>query len=98
MEIDARTTYGIEEPLASGVAYRERLSFAPTANVAGVHGGYSGPGTKTILVAAASAWLDFRLVPDQEPGEIFELLQAHLDREGFSDIKVTLIGSAERAP
>jgi acetylornithine deacetylase/succinyl-diaminopimelate desuccinylase-like protein len=97
MELDVRSAYDITDPLATGSAYGERISFAPTANIAGIHGGYGGPGMKTILVAAASAWLDFRLVADQDPHEIFGLLKAHLDREGFGDVEVTLLGTAEAA-
>jgi acetylornithine deacetylase/succinyl-diaminopimelate desuccinylase-like protein len=97
MELEGREAHGIQAPFATGTEYRERISFAPTANVAGIHGGYAGPGMKTILVAAAGAWLDFRLVPDQEPSEILELLRAHLDRAGFGDIEVTVLGVAEPA-
>jgi acetylornithine deacetylase/succinyl-diaminopimelate desuccinylase-like protein len=52
---------------------------------------------KTILVAAASAWLDFRLVPDQHPDEILDLLRAHLERQDFDDIEVSLLGASEPA-
>jgi acetylornithine deacetylase/succinyl-diaminopimelate desuccinylase-like protein len=99
MEVEARTTFDIKSSLdnVTGPAYRERISFAPTANVAGIHSGYSGPGMKTILVAEASAWLDFRLVPDQHPDRTLELLQTHLEREGFGDIEVSLLGAAEAA-
>jgi acetylornithine deacetylase/succinyl-diaminopimelate desuccinylase-like protein len=41
--------------------------------------------------------MDFRLVPDQTPGEILELLRAHLGREGFEDVQVTPIVSARPA-
>jgi acetylornithine deacetylase/succinyl-diaminopimelate desuccinylase-like protein len=99
MEKDARTTFGIAKTLdgATGAAYRTRISFTPTANVAGIHGGYGGPGMKTILVSEASAWMDFRLVPDQTPESVLELLQAHLRDEGFDDVEVSVIGTAEAA-
>jgi acetylornithine deacetylase/succinyl-diaminopimelate desuccinylase-like protein len=35
--------------------------------------------------------MDFRLVPDQEPADIFEKLQAHLRREGFPDVEVEML-------
>jgi acetylornithine deacetylase/succinyl-diaminopimelate desuccinylase-like protein len=99
MEEDARTTFGIAKTLdgATGAAYRTRISFTPTANVAGIHGGYGGPGMKTILVSDASAWMDFRLVPDQTPEGVLELLQAHLRDEGFDEVEVSVIGTAEAA-
>jgi acetylornithine deacetylase/succinyl-diaminopimelate desuccinylase-like protein len=59
--------------------------------------GYSGPGMKTVLPAEASSWLDFRLVPEQHPDEILALLRAHLDTEGFGDVEVIALGSAEAA-
>ena len=37
----------------------------------------------------ASAKMDFRLVPGQEPDRIFELLRTHLDEHGFEDVKLT---------
>jgi acetylornithine deacetylase/succinyl-diaminopimelate desuccinylase-like protein len=81
----------------SGAALWERAAFRPTSNLAGIHSGYSGPGTKTVLPATASAWMDFRLVPDQQPAQILELLRAHLDREGFGDIEVTSLVTAKPA-
>jgi acetylornithine deacetylase/succinyl-diaminopimelate desuccinylase-like protein len=99
IEQEVRTTFGIHKTLddVSGSAYRERMSFTPTANLAGIHGGYGGPGMKTILVAEASAWLDFRLVPDQVPTEILDLLQAHLERKRFADVEVTVLGLSDPA-
>jgi acetylornithine deacetylase/succinyl-diaminopimelate desuccinylase-like protein len=41
--------------------------------------------------------MDFRLVPDQQPDEIFRFLREHLDRNGFDDVEVTKLGSAKPA-
>jgi acetylornithine deacetylase/succinyl-diaminopimelate desuccinylase-like protein len=41
--------------------------------------------------------MDFRLVPDQTPESVLELLQAHLRDEGFDDVEVSVIGTAEAA-
>ncbi|HST25362.1 MAG TPA: M20/M25/M40 family metallo-hydrolase [Gaiellaceae bacterium] len=81
----------------TGPALWERASFKPTSNIAGLDSGYRGPGYKTVLPATASAWMDFRLVPDQKPEEILELLRAHLEREGFGDVEVTSIVAAKPA-
>lgn len=75
---------------AEGAEYQRRVQTEPVVNVNGLHGGYGGPGMKTVLPVEAAAKLDFRLVPDQNPHEIFELLRAHLDRRGFEAVSVEL--------
>jgi acetylornithine deacetylase/succinyl-diaminopimelate desuccinylase-like protein len=84
--------YGVERFLgdATGAEFQRRLQLEPTLNVNGIHGGYGGPGTKTVLPASAMAKLDFRLVPDQDPHEVVRLLRAHLDRNGYADVESRL--------
>jgi acetylornithine deacetylase/succinyl-diaminopimelate desuccinylase-like protein len=53
----------------------EAIMVAPTFEVHGIVGGYSGPGVKTIVPHAAEAKLSCRLVPDQRPREIFRRVQ-----------------------
>ena len=65
--------------------------FMPTANIAGLDSGYQGEGMKTVLPAEASAKMDFRLVPDMRPDDIFEKIRRHLDRCGFEDVDLNLI-------
>src|SRR3990172_451104 len=43
---------------------------------------------KTVLPSEATAKLDFRLVPDQDPHDIAEKLRRHLAAEGFDDVEV----------
>ena len=59
-----------------------------TLNVDGIWGGYTGPGTKTILPHKATAKVDSRLVPNQTPEEALRLIRQHLDRNGFSDLAI----------
>jgi acetylornithine deacetylase/succinyl-diaminopimelate desuccinylase-like protein len=99
VEDELREAYGVREFLdgVGGAELRRRLSFEPTCNLAGFHSGYGGPGVKTVLPARASAWLDFRLVPDQHPDEVEKQVRAQLDRHGFGDVEITRLAVAEPA-
>jgi acetylornithine deacetylase/succinyl-diaminopimelate desuccinylase-like protein len=66
----------------------EQLLFTPTCNVAGVTTGYQGPGSKTVLPAEATAKLDFRLVPNQDPAHVLDRLRKHLDSHGFDKVEI----------
>jgi acetylornithine deacetylase/succinyl-diaminopimelate desuccinylase-like protein len=66
--------------------------FSPTCTICGLTSGYQGPGSKTVLPARASAKVDFRLIPDQDPKDILAKLRAYLDSNGFTDIKITDLG------
>ena len=96
---DAQTLemYGITQFVdgLGGAAMRERQSFQPTCNLAGLLSGYTGEGTKTVLPARAMAKIDFRLVPNQDPLDILAKLQAHLRAGGYDDVKISVFGSAE---
>jgi acetylornithine deacetylase/succinyl-diaminopimelate desuccinylase-like protein len=76
----------------TGQALKETFLFGPTCNICGFHAGYGGPGIKTVLPAEATAKLDFRLVPDQDPYDILEKLRAHLDAGGFEDVEIVVEG------
>jgi acetylornithine deacetylase/succinyl-diaminopimelate desuccinylase-like protein len=77
-------------------ALREML-LRPTANIAGIESGYTGPGAKTIVPSEAFVKMDFRLVSGQSPGPVLELIRAHLDRRGFEDIEVVDLHGVEPA-
>jgi acetylornithine deacetylase/succinyl-diaminopimelate desuccinylase-like protein len=96
---EVRAAYGISDFIGGmdDEAFGRRLAFSPTVNIAGLHTGYGGPGMKTVLPAQASAWLDFRLVPEQRPDLALEQLRNHLDRRGFTDIRITLLARADPA-
>jgi acetylornithine deacetylase/succinyl-diaminopimelate desuccinylase-like protein len=66
----------------------EQMLFTPTCNVAGVTTGYQGPGSKTVLPAEATAKLDFRLVPNQDPADVLTQLRKHLDSNGFEKVEI----------
>lgn len=80
-----------------GIPLKVKDMFLPTCTVCGIVSGYSGPGLKTVLPSAAIAKVDMRLVPDQDPQEIFLLLRAHLDLHGFEDIEARLLAAEHPA-
>ncbi len=55
-----------------------RVSFEPTIEINGIHSGYGGPGSKTVIPCEAIAKLSTRLVPGQNPTRTFEAVKAHL--------------------
>lgn len=60
--------------------YWDRLMFHPTLTINGLHGGYSGPGSKTVLPNQAIAKCDVRLVEPLTPDHVFERIEAHVAR------------------
>ena len=87
----SRAGLGVERWIG-GMSARDALIeylFNTTMNVDGMWSGYTGPGMKTILPHVATAKLDSRLVPDQDPDSALALIRAHLDAKGFSDIRLT---------
>jgi acetylornithine deacetylase/succinyl-diaminopimelate desuccinylase-like protein len=70
----------------------ERFLFAPTVNIEGLVGGYTGPGGKTVLPHRAVAKIDLRLVPTMTYEGALAALKAHLRKRGFGDIEVNASG------
>jgi acetylornithine deacetylase/succinyl-diaminopimelate desuccinylase-like protein len=90
-----RDTYQIHsfiKGLESDLNLKREQAFSPTCTICGLTSGYQGPGSKTVLPAVASAKVDFRLIPDQDPDEVILQLRDHLDSEGFEDIEITYLG------
>ena len=87
---------GFDRGLTGDEALKEYL-LRPTANIAGIQSGYTGPGSKTIVPSEAFVKMDFRLVSGQSPGPVLELLREHLYRRGFSDIEVVNLHGVEAA-
>jgi len=95
MAEDYRARYGVKEFLR-GMKGGPELSiaevFEPTCTICGLTAGYQGKGSKTVLPARASAKVDFRLVPDMTPDQVLKQLRAHLDQEGFPDVRIDFLG------
>jgi len=73
-----------------GYTTLERLWTRPTCEVNGLLSGYTGEGAKTVLPAVSMAKVSFRLVPDQDPQVIAELVQQHVARVAPAGVTVTV--------
>ncbi len=90
-----KSRYGVPyflKGLTGGVDLEIEGVFSPTCTICGLTSGYQGPGSKTVLPARASAKVDFRLVPDQDPADVLQKLRIHLDSQGFTDVQITDLG------
>lgn len=58
----------------------ERVLVRPTVEVNGLLSGYTGEGAKTVLPARAMAKVSCRLVANQDPHKIGELVKKHIDK------------------
>ncbi len=74
--------------------FYERLSLWPTLTINGLHGGYSGPGSKTVLPHEAFAKCDIRLVESQSVDEVFAKVEAHVKRHA-PDVEVIRLGGMD---
>lgn len=81
---------GLTRPLLSQNPKRD-LSNEPTINIEGITAGYQEEGVKTVTPRFASAKLDFRLAPSQDPTKVPELVRQQLAKNGYEDIKVTYL-------
>ena len=70
-----------------GYSALEQMWARPTAEVNGIHGGYRGVGSKTVLPAEATAKLTFRLVEGQDPKKIRKAFKAFVKDRLPADCK-----------
>jgi acetylornithine deacetylase/succinyl-diaminopimelate desuccinylase-like protein len=61
-----------------GFTPSEQRTSRPTLEINGLTSGYQGEGSKTIIPAWASAKLTLRLVPNQNPRRVVQLVKRHL--------------------
>ena len=74
-EAGVQTTWG--EP---GFTVHERRWTRPTVDFNGIWGGFQGEGTKTVTPCEAHLKITCRLVVDQDPKQIIELLKRHVEK------------------
>jgi acetylornithine deacetylase/succinyl-diaminopimelate desuccinylase-like protein len=84
-QVGAPATYG-----ETGYSTLERQWTRPTLEVNGMWGGYQGPGQKTVIPTEAHAKITCRLVPDQDPDTILDLVTRHLAHHAPPGTKLTI--------
>ncbi len=82
----------------SSYSLHERVGIRPTLEINGIRGGYADIGFKTVLPAYALAKISCRLVPNQNPDRIFELVHAHLEALTPATVRTTLTRLDDGAP
>ena len=83
----------------SGYTAVERMMGRPTLDVNGMWGGFQGTGTKTVIPSKAYCKITCRLVADQDPRKIVDLIDEHIKKHtprGVT-VKVTRGGMGVKA-
>jgi acetylornithine deacetylase/succinyl-diaminopimelate desuccinylase-like protein len=73
-----------------GFTSAERVSARPTVEINGIGGGYQGEGSKTVIPSQAFAKISCRLVPNQDPQQILQLLKTHLEAHCPPGVKLEI--------
>jgi len=76
----------------------ERASFRPTLEVNGMHSGYGGTGTKTIIPSYAMVKLTARLVPGQDPAKCLAAIKRHLADNVPAGLELEIVESGIAGP
>src|SRR5207248_3974950 len=72
-----------------GYTPQEQIAGRPTLEVNGIWGGFQGEGSKTVLPNEAHAKITCRLVANQEPDRIAQLVAAHIEKLAPPGVRVT---------
>jgi acetylornithine deacetylase/succinyl-diaminopimelate desuccinylase-like protein len=89
----AKEANGLGIPELAGEAARlplERMWMRPTLELNGMHGGYQGAGSKTIIPSYAKAKLTARLVPHQDPAQVKHAVTTFLKRVAPKGVSVEI--------
>ncbi len=74
-----------------GFTTYERTWTRPTLEINGIYGGFQGEGLKTVLPSRAHAKISCRLVAEQDPSRIADLVLAHVKKVSPPGVQVTAI-------
>lgn len=76
----------------------ESLRFQPTLEINGIGGGYQGEGTKTVIPSKAFAKISCRLVPNQEPDKIKQLVMDAIRARAPKGVKIDFVDQHKGDP
>lgn len=94
-----RTELGVPELFGEpGYSFYERTSYRPTLEINGMYSGFQEEGIKTVLPNQASAKITCRLVPNQEPEQILELIKQHIEKHKPKGVTVKITPFDSGAP
>lgn len=68
-----------------------KYTYTSTLNIDGIWSGWTEKGSKTVLPHEAKCKIDIRTIPNQKTSHMMSLIRKHLDKHGYSDIKMTEI-------
>ncbi len=63
-----------------------RFLFEPTVNISGIQTGFVGESFKSILPREASAHVDIRLTPNEDPTQVLQVVKAHIASLGLAEL------------
>ncbi|MEX0329786.1 MAG: dipeptidase [Puniceicoccaceae bacterium] len=81
-----------------GYTLLERSVARPTLEINGIYGGFTGEGMKTVIPATASAKITCRLVNDQVPSTIAQLIESYLNEIKPSTVTLKVKHQGEGDP
>jgi acetylornithine deacetylase/succinyl-diaminopimelate desuccinylase-like protein len=86
-----KETIGVDALVAEpGYTSQEHVAGRPTLEVNGIWGGFQGEGIKTVLPNEAHAKITCRLVANQDPATIIDLISRHVERYTPPGVQVTV--------
>ena len=66
----------------------------PTITIASLSGGDDRDDVTLGIPAVASAKVEVRLIPGQEPEEVLEAIRRHLERSGYADVEIDVMATS----
>lgn len=82
VDVELRRSLGLASTEAGNAPLAERIML-PAVNVRGIRVGAVGDQAANVISTEAQASFDFRLVPNQTPERVRQLVNAHISRQGY---------------